>query len=166
MSPVIHHPIFEIKRRLDGSQVEFVCQACLVKPGSHAAVLYHIDRDWQFPQLGLTVPAGSISSGFFWEAKPFNLYHWMTPDGVTIGDYFNLAAETRITKSSIEWLDLVLDFCIVPGREGIWLDEDEMGADIDAGLHSQVEAAKTALGSKSAKLSRHLGRLSRSLLQN
>ncbi len=114
----LNNPILEIKRRLDGSRVEFNCQGCLVRPGRHAAVLYRLDRDWHFPQVGLTVPAGSISSGFFWETKPFNLYHWMTPAGETIGDYFNLAAETVITHSTIEWLDLVLDFCIVPGGRG------------------------------------------------
>jgi len=174
MSLPIHHPILEIKRRLDGSRVEFSCQGCLVKPGRHAAVLYTLDRDWHFPQVGLTVPAGSISSGFFWEGKPFNLYHWMTTAGETIGDYFNLAAETVITDSTIEWLDLVLDFCIAPGSEGIWLDEDELGADtnaglhrqVEAGLHRQVEAAKTALRAQSSQLSIHLGRFSRSLLKH
>jgi len=170
----LNNPILEIKRRLDGSRVEFSCQGCLVKPGRHAAVLYTLDRDWHFPQVGLTVPAGSISSGFFWEGKPFNLYHWMTPEGETIGDYFNLAAETVITYSTIEWLDLVLDFRIVPGGEGIWLDEDEMGAaagaglhrQVEAGLHSQVEAAKTELLAQSVQLSRHLRWLSKMLIEN
>ncbi len=162
----LNNPILEIKRRLDGSRVEFSCQGCLVKPGRHAAVLYTLDRDWHFPQVGLTVPAGSISSGFFWEGKPFNLYHWMTPEGETIGDYFNLAAETVITDSTIEWLDLVLDFCIVAGSEGIWLDEDEMGADTNAGLRRQVEVAKTVLRAQSVQLVRHLSQLSRSLLKH
>lgn len=145
--------------------MEFACQPCLVRPGRHAAVLYRLDRDWHFPQIGLTVPAGSISSGFFWEAKPFNLYHWMTPRGETIGDYFNLAAETRISAGRIEWLDLVLDLCILPGSEGTWLDEDEMGADGNGNLRRQVEAAKTSLRAQSAQLVRHLGRLSGSLLK-
>ena len=171
---LMNHPILEIKHRLDGSRVEFTCQSCLVKPGSHAAVLYHIDRDWHFPQVGLTVPAGSISSGFFWENRPYNLYHWMTPNGETIGDYFNLAAKTTITSETIAWLDLVVDYCLLPGKMGIWLDEDELRGDLEASLHRQVEAglhrqvdvAKTALGLKSAQLSRHLSRLSKSLLQH
>ena len=165
--------ILEIKRRLDGSRAEFVCQACLVRPGSHAAVLYRLDRDWHFPKVGLTIPAGSISFGYFWVKKPFNLYHWLTEEGETIGDYFNLAAETTITSATIEWLDLVVDLCVLPGKTGTWLDEDELRGDLEAGLHRQVEAglsrqvetAKNALRAQSVQLLRHLSRLSRFLLQ-
>ena len=154
MSFAIHTPILEIKRRLDGSRVDFKCQGCLVKPGRHAVVLYTLDRDWHFPQIGLTVPAGSISSGFFWENKPFNLYHWMTPQGETIGDYFNLAAETLITGSTIEWLDLVVDLCLVPGRDWIWLDEHELPDGLEPSTLRHLENGRDFLGVNALRIAR------------
>lgn len=146
--------ILEIKRRLDGSRVEFTCLACTVRPGRHAAVLYHLDRDWHLPQAGLTVPAGSYSTGFFWETRPFNLYHWMTPEGQTIGDYFNLAAETHISATHIEWLDLVLDLCLVPGHDWLWLDEHELPDGLNPATLRHLENGRDLLGANALRIVR------------
>lgn len=127
-------------------------------------MLYRLDRDWHFPQINLLVPSGAISVGFFWEHKPFNLYHWMTPAGQTIGDYFNLAAETFVTSTRIEWLDLVLDLCLIPGRDWFWLDEHELPAYLETSLRRQLEQGRRDLSIQAAQLSRHLGRLSRMYL--
>lgn len=146
--------ILEIKHLLDGSREEFACQPCLVRPGRHAAVLYRLTRDWHFAALGLTVPAGSLSTGFFWQARPFNLYHWMTSEGETIGDYFNICGQTRISQQTIEWLDLALDLCLLPGRVGQFLDEDEIPHDLDPQARGQIDAGR-------AQLSRDAGRIAR-----
>lgn len=156
--------ILEIKQRLDGSQEEFTCLPCLVRPGRHAAVLYRLERDWHIPAARLTVPAGSLSTGFFWEAKPFNLYHWMTAEGESIGDYFNLAAETHVSYDRIDWLDLVVDYCLVPGRTGVFLDLDELPGQLDPRRLAQIEHARRELSALSTRLSRRLEQLSRRIL--
>ena len=157
-------PIIEIKRRLDGSQVDFDCQGCLIAPGRHAAIVYRIETPWTHAYANIHIPTGAYSFGYFWSGWPYNLYHWIAPGGETIGSYFNLAGETRITTGVIEWLDLVIDYWLTPRGEGMFLDEDELPASLDGAIRLQIEAGQRELVSKARRLAQHLDWLSRSYL--
>lgn len=105
---------------------------------------------------GVELPAGTLTFGHFWQDRPYNVYHWMTPTGETLGLYFNIAGETRIEESRLFWKDLTLDVLVWPGRAAEVLDRDELPPDLPAAQREAIEAAVSALLSDLPALSRHL----------
>ena len=103
--------VTEVKRTLAGGEKRFACR--LVDGDAHAAVLL-----WIAPEAmnvhGVALPAGTISFGHFWDDRSYNVYHWLGPAGETLGYYFNIAAETRLSPGRLEWLDLAVDVLATP----------------------------------------------------
>jgi hypothetical protein len=116
-------PVVEIKRRLAGGEQRFSCQR-LAGDARHAVVLWVAPAPMHVH--GVDLPAGTISFGHFWVDRPYNVYHWLDRAGQTLGYYFNLCDETRLTADVIEWRDLILDVLVLPGQPPRLLDEDEL----------------------------------------
>jgi Protein of unknown function (DUF402) len=134
--------ILEVKRTLAGVEKRFECRV-LARGGAHLAVL------WIAPAAlhvhGVDLPAGTVSFGHFWSDRNYNVYHWLTFDGSTIGYYFNISDETSWTAERVEWRDLALDVLATPAGHVELLDEDELPAGLDATTLAHVAAGKAAL---------------------
>src|SRR6185503_361820 len=131
-------PIIEIKRTLDGREKRFDCRLLsLASDRRHAAVL------WVAPDAmhvhGVDLPAGTVSVGHFWTDRHFNVYHWLDPDGGTLGYYFNICDQTRITAGVIEWRDLIVDVLALPGVRLDVLDEHELPPQLAPDVAAHIE---------------------------
>jgi predicted RNA-binding protein associated with RNAse of E/G family len=136
--------ILEIKRTLDGREKRFDCRLLALAPDRrHAAVL------WIAPEPmhvhGIDLPAGTVSVGHFWTDRPYNVYHWLDRAGQTLGYYFNICDETRITAATIEWRDLVVDVLAIPGVRLDVLDEHELPEALPPGILAHITAGKDAI---------------------
>lgn len=134
--------ILEVKETLAGQRREFRCE--LVK----------LDRDelvvsYRSPVAGevagVALPAGTLSLGYFWETRPYNVYHWLGPDSTTLGLYFNISDTTRITSRQVSWRDLVVDVLVTPDGRCQVLDEDELPHDIEPKLRQRIDITTARL---------------------
>jgi predicted RNA-binding protein associated with RNAse of E/G family len=143
-SPTELPSILEIKRTLDGREKRFDCRLLALAPDHrHAAVL------WIAPEAmhvhGVDLPAGTVSVGHFWTDRPYNVYHWLDRAGQTLGYYFNICDETRITAGTIEWRDLIIDVLAIPGVRLDVLDEHELPDALPPGILAHIAAGKDAI---------------------
>jgi hypothetical protein len=155
--------IVEVKRTLAGVEKRFECRL-LARSPAHLAVL------WIAPAAmhvhGVDLPAGTVSVGHFWTARPYNVYHWLRADRTpsTIGYYFNLADHTRWTAERLDWRDLTVDVLATPeGRLDV-LDEDELPPDLDAEARAHIDAGKAALLGATASVLAEIEAASRAVL--
>ncbi len=134
--------VTEIKTTLAGEEKRFACEL-LARADAEAVVIYRMPRAVELEDIVL--PENAISLGYFWAHKPFNAYHWLDPDGRSLALYFNISDGTRLGEHEIAWRDLAVDVLITPDLRCRVLDEDELPADLDAGLRAYIEAARERL---------------------
>jgi hypothetical protein len=127
--------ILETKRTLTGAHKTFPCRV-LDRAADALTVLFVSDRVYQVGDLQL--PSGTITFGHFWAARPYNVYHWMTPAGATLAFYFNLADQTAIGADTLSYRDLTVDLLARPGAPAQVLDQDELPADLDPDTRRQI----------------------------
>lgn len=134
--------VLEVKTLLDGRRKQFACRAIERSPGG-LVVLFISDQEYvigrpagygagtQGPPA-LVLPAGTITFGHFWTTRPYNVYHWQTPEGHTLAHYFNLASDTAVSAGGdlLTWRDLTLDVLVTPGAAPRILDEHELPTDL------------------------------------
>jgi predicted RNA-binding protein associated with RNAse of E/G family len=130
----------ERKRKLDGRVLRYPCVGLEVAP--ERAVLGHVlTRTVELH--GILLPAGTCTYGVFWSARPYNVYQWVDPGGVTLALYCNAATDTRIGPEAVEWLDLEVDVLLTPDGRVRVVDEHEVPTDL-APEHRR--ALRAALG--------------------
>jgi predicted RNA-binding protein associated with RNAse of E/G family len=134
--------VTEIKVRLDGRVDRFVCEV-VERSRDHLVVLFRIHEEATVH--GLRLPAGTLSLGHFWVDRPYNVYHWVAPDGTTLGLYANVGDVVRLDDREIEWQDLIVDVLGTPDGTVRVLDEDELPGDLDADLRLRIEIARDRL---------------------
>lgn len=134
--------ITEVKTTLAGERKEFDCEL-LNRARHETVVIYRMPRDRRLEDVVL--PEGSISLGYFWDHKPFNVYHWIDDKRQTLALYFNICDSTQISESRIAWRDLCVDVLITPDGRCRVLDEDELPDDLDDALQAYIDAALDAL---------------------
>ena len=134
--------ILETKATLEGLRKEFHCRK-LRSGQSAVTVLFISETAMQVAHLEL--PPGTVTFGHFWAQLPYNLYHWMSADGLTVGHYFNIADRTHIAHDTLSWRDLKVDVLCRPGIAPEILDEDELPADLAPTLRTYVEQGVGAL---------------------
>ena len=98
------------------------------------------------------MPEGSFTLGYFWQDRPYNVYHWLDPDERTLAYYANIADRTAITATTIAWRDLVVDVLIRPNGSVEVLDEDELPADLPPPVARRIDHARAALVAGAAAL--------------
>jgi predicted RNA-binding protein associated with RNAse of E/G family len=149
--------ITERKTRLDGSNVEFACEALIVEAGRHAVVRYVTERERALEGTDLVLRKGTITIGHFWVDRPYNIYHWLD-DGRTVAFYVNIAADTTIDDGAIAYTDLVVDVLIRPSGAIEILDEDELPPSIEPrhrlAIAKALEACVTGARRLSAEIER------------
>lgn len=134
-------PIVETKITLSGKHKVFTCQRLDgdEKDGNETSVtvLFISDRPMRVADLDL--PTGTVTFGHFWRDRLYNVYHWLTPTGVTVAHYFNIAHETRIARDTLHWHDLALDVLCRPGASPEVLDEDELPHDLPGPVRTVID---------------------------
>ena len=141
--------VIERKRKLDGRVLTFRCQLLRWTPGA-AVLLYRPERPVEL--AGLRLPAEVLSYGLYWADRPYNIYHWVHPDGRSLACYCNAATETRISPAAVDWLDLELDVLVTPDGRVRVLDEEEVPAVLSQAHQQQLAAARLALADGGAVL--------------
>lgn len=134
--------ITEIKRTLSGRVDRFPCDV-FSQSADELVVIYRLPeaRDVH----GVWLPAGTLTAGYFWPGRPFNLYHWVHPTTGTLAYYFNIGDVGRYDADVIEWDDLAIDVLATPDGAVQVLDEDELPEDLDAGRRRYIEAARDSV---------------------
>ncbi len=133
----------ERKRKLDGRVLRYRC-AALHLSKERAVLLYRMEHAADVGEVH--VPAGAVSFGVYWTARPYNVYHFVDAAGETLGYYCNAATETRISREAVDWLDLEVDFLITPDGRARMLDLELVPPDLAAERRAALGSAISALG--------------------
>jgi predicted RNA-binding protein associated with RNAse of E/G family len=135
-------PFFENKHRLDGSIQRFECLSVQVSH-DEAVIMYQLP--WKARVEDVVLPAGSLSFGYFWTDRNYNVYHWVTEDGETLGTYFNICDKTRIGEESVSWRDLIIDLLVTPDGRCRVLDSEELPQNLDERLSRLIKETEEYL---------------------
>ena len=115
--------IEEVKRHLDGRVERHSLRLVLRRP--HVVVaLYEFARG--FSRDGFAFPRGSSTYGFFWNRRPYVMYHMLDPQGQLVANRFDVVEDVRLGERAVSYRDLLLDIWF--GADGTTLvaDEDEV----------------------------------------
>ena len=119
----------EFKRTYFGETKTFDCDLLLHdRVSGELTISFEPEGATSF--VGVEFPLGSVSYGYFWVKRNYNAYHWKGANGNTLLFYFNISKDTQIQKSSVSWVDLIVDIALKPGSPPIILDEEEIPRDI------------------------------------
>lgn len=113
----------ERKAKYDGTVKEYECELLEYTPG-RVALFYELPENRTVDTVFL--PKGAFTVAYYWPDRPYNVYHWVTPDGQTLAVYFNLATDTIVLPNSLQWKDLILDVITYPDGTSHILDENEL----------------------------------------
>lgn len=138
-------PATEIKHKLDGRKIEYGCKACSLEPPDTAVLFYVVPDGWHHDEPNIDLPAGSLTLAYYWRDRPYNVYHWLRPNGETIGCYFNISTDTSIHEWGVEWFDLEVDYWVPTDGSPAFLDEDALPPDLDMDILNRIDAAKREL---------------------
>ena len=135
-------PFREIKHRLDGSVKRFECFP--VQRAQDEVVLLH-KRSEEGRVDDLVLPAGSLTFGYFWTQRHYNVYHFVTETGQTLGMYFNLCDQTEISEEAVSWRDLIIDLLVTPDGRCRVLDAEELPPDLSTELKQLISETERHL---------------------
>jgi predicted RNA-binding protein associated with RNAse of E/G family len=130
--------ITEVKETLAGTSKTFHCHVIDRQPGA-LVVLFVSKAPVRVHDIEL--PAGTVTFGYFWMDRGFNVYHWMSPAGATLAFYVNLAEGTRI-EETLHWRDLTVDILIPRSGEAVVLDEDEIPLALDSATRARIDRTR------------------------
>jgi len=155
--------ITERKTRLDGSVVEYACEALVVEPGRRAIVRYVADQDRPLTGTDLVLRKGTVTVGHFWSDRPYNVYHWLER-GRTVAVYVSIATDTTIEPETIAYRDLVVDVLIRTSGAIEILDEDELPPSIDPRDRLAIAKALETCVTEARRLTAEIERETRAVL--
>ncbi|GIW13849.1 MAG: hypothetical protein KatS3mg062_1288 [Tepidiforma sp.] len=137
----------EVKRKPGGDVHTYVTE--LVHRGRGLVIVrFHMQRGGGPPEIPVVVPPGSVSLGYFWSRRPYNLYRWRDPAGNLIAHRFDAVNGVRILPDRVEYRDLVLDWWVLPGDVLLEEDRDEFEALAAAGALTAAELAAASAASR------------------
>jgi protein associated with RNAse G/E len=90
----------------------------------------------------IEVPPGSVSYGYFWANRLYNLYRMFRPDGSLIAHRFDAVADVRLLEGAVDYRDLVLDWWVLPDDTIIEEDREELDALADTGVLGPEDVAR------------------------
>jgi hypothetical protein len=131
--------ITEVKVTLSGRVDRFACDV-VERSDEHVVMLFRVREDRLVH--GVCTPSGTLSVAYFWVDRPYNLYHWVSPEGATLALYVNVGDVVRLDAQELERRDLVVDVLATPDGRVRVLDDGELPDDLDPALRRRVEAAR------------------------
>ena len=134
------HPILERKQKPDGSWREYHCLLLHRAPGL-AVVEFVMATGGEIFGTPIIVPPGSISHGYFWARRPYNLYRMRDPAGAILAHRFDALTGMSLSAETIVYRDLALDWWVQ--ADGTLIEEDraEFETLVSAGVFSAADAA-------------------------
>lgn len=126
-APARGTPVIERKVKPDGTVRDYAC-TLLHLSASLAVVEFVMERGGTIFGTPIEVPPGSVSHGYFWTRRPYNLYRMRNPEGAIIAHRFDAVADVRLGREVISYRDLVLDWWVEPGNTIIEEDREEFEA--------------------------------------
>ena len=157
--------ITERKTRIDGSVVEYACEALVVEEGRRALVRYVSVRDRPLEGTDLVLRKGTVTVGHFWTDRPYNVYHWLDA-GKTVALYVSVATDTTIEPTAIAYRDLVVDVLIRTSGAIEILDEDELPSSIEPRYRLAIAKALETCITEGRRLSAEIERETRAVLRS
>lgn len=143
----------EYKVTYFGETKVFDC-SLLEKEKGELVLLYKPSRPMNF--AGINFDEDSISFGYYWQGRYYNVYHWKDKNGKTLLYYFNVSKETKIDEKSVRWVDLIVDVELIPGRHPNVLDEDEVPRDFSESDASIVRKTRDHILQNIVDMTRNL----------
>lgn len=137
-TPAVAGPFLERKRKADGTVHDYATEL-IHRDKTVVIVKFAMTRGGGPPRLPVTVPAGSISYGYFWPRRPYNVYRWLTAGGELIAHRFDAVSDVRVTDTSVDYRDLVLDWWAFPDGSIIEEDRDELDEAVASGAVIAVD---------------------------
>ena len=134
-------PIVERKQKPDGSVREYGCTLVRMEAGL-AVIEFVMEKGGSIFGTPIEVPPGSISHGYFWKRRPYNLYRMRRADGSVIAHRFDAVTDVRLSADAVEYRDLALDWWVMPDDTLIEEDRDEFDELSAAGAFGPVDVAK------------------------
>ena len=141
-SPASPHAIVERKVKPDGTVREYGC-TLLHLDGSLAIVEFVMAKGGAIFGTPIEVPPGSISHGYFWKHRDYNLYRMRGPGGAIIAHRFDAVADVRLSEEAVTYRDLILDWWVTPDDTLIEEDREEFDAALAADAISAPDLAAT-----------------------
>jgi predicted RNA-binding protein associated with RNAse of E/G family len=134
----------EVKRTLDGKVVRYPAQPLLVESGVRAVILCSIDEPEVVAGGRITLEQGTLSLGYFWFERPYNVYHWLY-GGKTLMHYINIGRFHSLNDSSLVWDDYAVDVLAHPDGRVEVIDEDEIPQTVDSATRELIADATAAV---------------------
>ena len=106
-------PFRERKKKADGSVHDYETEL-VYRDGRVVIVRFRMTAGGGPPRLPISVPAGSVSYGYFWARRPYNLYRMLDPEGRVLAHRFDAVSEVRFETDGLEYRDLALDWWVLP----------------------------------------------------
>lgn len=131
----------EVKLKHGGQRIVYPTTLIHRRPGL-VIVRFLMQKGGGPPRLPVQVPPGSISYGYFWARRPYNVYRWLRPDGALIAHRFDAVDGVRISAEEVVYRDLVLDWWALPDASLIEEDRDELAELTAAGELSPRDLAR------------------------
>lgn len=129
----------EVKIRFDGSVERFTCD--LVGEDDRGVILsWRAEAPLVAGQYQL--PAGSVTTAFYWRGRGHNLYRPVDPRGTLVCHRIDIIEPPLFEQGRLTFRDLLLDILVPPDSDPVLQDEDELLAAVTAGLTSAARAAE------------------------
>lgn len=132
--------MMEVKRTLDGKVVEFPTEPLLIEPGVRAVLLSRIEEPEVVAGGRMTLAPGTLSIGYFWFHRPYNVYHWLY-DRKTLVYYVNVGRFRSLDDRALVWDDYAVDVLVYPNGDVEVIDEDEIPEAVDAAIRTDISEA-------------------------
>ncbi len=127
----------EVKRLLTGGEVIYRCELIHVEEG-FGILKYVFNKEFKIEDI--IIHPGTVSYGFYWMDKPYNLYMWFDKN-ITVY-YFNIADSLYLSREEFVWRDLIVDVLVLPNGFVKVLDEEEIPSSIDKSLKNYIKSGK------------------------
>jgi hypothetical protein len=140
-------PVIERKWKPDGTCREYPC-TLLHADGTVVVIEFLMPQGGNVFGAPITIPPGSVSHGYFWLRRPYNLYRMRGPDGQLIAHRFDAVADVKFDGQHVDYRDLILDWWVTADDTLIEEDREEFEAAIAAGDMAERDTAEARAAEK------------------
>lgn len=134
----------EIKRTLDGKIVEYPTEPLVIERGVRTVLLCRIHEAEVVAGGRMTLESGTLSVGYFWCDRPYNVYHWLY-GGRTLLHYVNIGRFVSLGADALIWDDYAVDVLAYPGGVVEVIDQDEIPDTVDDATRAFIRDATAAV---------------------
>ncbi|HHT51313.1 MAG TPA: DUF402 domain-containing protein [Eubacteriaceae bacterium] len=128
--------IIEEKINYDG-KIDRVKCLLLRKSTKEVVLLYRISKKYKTDEFAL--PIGSFTIAYYYFDKPYNLYHWISPQGESLGYYFNIVKDVHMSNNVLYYKDLIIDILVDNDLTHHILDLDELPCPLEIFENGRVK---------------------------